>query len=109
MCIASILTVSVFAGQQGPVWMFDHKDTFLDIACVNERRAVIVVTSGIIPPIFRRFCDHAAPLIRGVIKDSLNAKTVGDMYAGDIEHRGVDRYYDKAFKLGEKLAQDTYR
>jgi len=33
----------------------------------------------------------------------LNAKTVGDMYAGDIEHRGVDYYLDKAFKLGMKL------
>ena len=73
----------------------------------KKRRAVIVVTSGIIPPIYRRFCDRAAPLIKGVIKDSLNAKTVGDMYAGDIERRGLDRYYDKAFKLGEKLVDST--
>ena len=69
----------------------------------KKRKAVIIVTSGIVPPLFRRFCDQAAPLIRGVIKDSLNARTVGDMYAGDIEHRGVDRYLDKAFKLGRKL------
>jgi hypothetical protein len=71
----------------------------------KKRKAIIIVTSGIIPPIFRRFCDQAAPLIRGVIKDSLNAKTLGDMYAGDIEHRGVERYFDKAFKLGRKLGQ----
>ena len=75
----------------------------------KKRKAVIIVTSGIIPPIYRRFCDRAAPLIKGVIKDSLNAKTVGDMYAGDTEHRGADRYYDKAFKLGEKLVESTYR
>jgi len=25
------------------------------------------------------------------------------MYAGDIEHRGVDYYLGKAFKLGKKL------
>jgi len=25
------------------------------------------------------------------------------MYAGDIEHRGVDYYLDKAFNLGRKL------
>jgi hypothetical protein len=37
------------------------------------------------------------------VKDSLHAKTVGDMYAGDIEHRGVEYYVDKAYKLGQKL------
>ena len=68
------------------------------------RKAVIIVAAGIVPPILRRFCDQATPLIKGVIKDSLNAKTVGDMYAGDIEHRGVERYLDKAFRLGQKLA-----
>jgi len=29
---------------------------------------------------------------------------VGDLYAGDIEHRGVERYFDKAFNLGGRLA-----
>ncbi len=69
----------------------------------KKRKAIIIVTSGIIPPLFRRFCDDATPLIKQTAKDSLNAKTVGDMYAGDIEHRGVDYYLDKAFKLGMKL------
>ena len=69
----------------------------------KQRKAIIIVTSGIIPPLYRRFCDNATPLIRQTIKDSLNAKTVGDMYAGDIEHRGVDYYFDKAFNLGRML------
>ncbi len=69
----------------------------------KKRKAIIIITSGIIPPIFRRFCDDAAPLIRQTVKDSLNAKTVGDLYAGDIEHRGVEYYFDKAVKLGMKL------
>jgi multimeric flavodoxin WrbA len=69
----------------------------------KKRKAVILVTSGSVPPIFRRFCDQATPLIKGVIRDSLNAKTVGDMYAGDTEHRGIEQYLDKAFKLGQKL------
>jgi multimeric flavodoxin WrbA len=69
----------------------------------KKRKAVIIVTSGIIPPLFRRLCDQATSLIKGTIKDSLNARTVGDLYAGDIEHRGVERYLDKAFKLGRKL------
>ncbi|MFC2027378.1 flavodoxin family protein [Chloroflexota bacterium] len=70
----------------------------------KKRKSITIVTSGTIPPLYRRLCDQAAPLIRGVIKDSLNAKTVGDLYAGDIEHRGVDRYLGKSFKLGKKLA-----
>ena len=69
----------------------------------KRRKAIIIVTSGVVPPIYRRFCDQATPLIKGTIKDSLNAKTVGDMYAGDIEHRGVEYYFDKAFNLGKKL------
>lgn len=69
----------------------------------KQRRSVIIVTSGIVRPLLRRFCDTATPLIKGTIRDSLNAKTVGDMYAGDIEHRGVDYYFSKAIKLGYKL------
>jgi hypothetical protein len=65
--------------------------------------SVIIVTSGIVPPIYRRFCDDATKLIKRTVKDSLNAETMGDMYAGDIEPRGVDYYFDKAFKLGRKL------
>ena len=69
----------------------------------KKRKAVIIVTSSIVPPLYRRFCDQAAPLIRGTISDSLNAKTLGDLYAGDIEHRGVEHYFEKAFQLGMKV------
>ncbi len=69
----------------------------------KKRKAIILITSGIVPPIYRRFCDDATRLIKGTIQDSLNAKTVGDIYAGDIEHRGVDYYLVKAFNLGRKL------
>lgn len=69
----------------------------------KKRKAVIIITSGIVPPIYRRFCDEATPLIKRTISDSLNAKTIGSLYAGDIEHRGVDYYFDKAYKLGIKV------
>ena len=69
----------------------------------KARKSIIIVTSGIIPPLFRRLCDDATSLIKQTAKDSLNAKTVGDMYAGDIEHRGVDHYLDRAFNLGRML------
>ena len=69
----------------------------------KKRKAIIIVPSGIVSPLYRRFCDWATPLIKSTIKDTLNAKTVGDLYAGDIEHRGVEYYFDKAYKLGQKL------
>ena len=69
----------------------------------KTRRAIIIVTSGIVPPLYRKLCDWATNQIKGVAKDSLNAKIIGDMYAGDIEHKGVEHYFDKAFKLGKKL------
>ena len=69
----------------------------------KKRKAIIIITSGIASPIFRRFCDAATPLITGTIRDSLNAKTLGSLYAGDIEHRGADYYFDKAYRLGRKV------
>jgi FMN-dependent NADH-azoreductase len=69
----------------------------------KTRTAIIIVTSGVVPPLYRRWCDQATPHIKDVIKFSLHAKTIGDMYAGDIEHRGVERYFEKAYKLGQKL------
>ena len=69
----------------------------------KKRKSIIIVTSGIIPPLFRRLCDDATPLVKRTVKDSLNAKTVATMYAGNIEHRGVDYYLDRAFNLGRKL------
>ena len=44
----------------------------------KTRKSIIIVTSGIIPPLFRRLCDEATPLIKQTVKDSLNAKTVGE-------------------------------
>ena len=70
----------------------------------KKRRSVTILTNGIIPPIYRKLCDDASPLIR-TVKDSLNAKTVGDLYAGNIEGRGVGPYMDRAFRLGQKLAR----
>ena len=73
----------------------------------KKRKAVTIVTSGIVPPIFRKLADHATPLIKSTIRDSLRAGIVGGMYAGALETRGVRYYFDKAFKLGGRLARKT--
>jgi multimeric flavodoxin WrbA len=70
----------------------------------KRRKAAILVTSGIIPPFYRRFCDQATALIKGTIADSLGARTVGSLYAGALEHRGVEHYFASAEKLGRRLA-----
>lgn len=70
----------------------------------KQRKAIIIAVSGIVPPLFRRLCDSTTPLIKRTIQDSLNARTIGDMYAGAVEHKGVNRYCAKATKLGHKLA-----
>jgi len=69
----------------------------------KKRKAIILAVSGMIPPRYKRRCNEATPQIRGVIKDSLNAETVGKLYAGDVWHAGVETYFDPAFKLGKKL------
>lgn len=71
----------------------------------QAKKAIAVVSSGIIAPLFRRWCDDATPLIKSVCRDSLNARLVGSLYAGAVEKRGVEHYVDKAYKLGRKLAK----
>jgi len=70
----------------------------------KKRKAIILAVSGMIPSRYKRLCNVATPQIRGVIKDSLNAETVGKLYAGDVWHIGVETYFDQAFKLGKKLS-----
>lgn len=69
----------------------------------KERKAIIITVSGLIPPMYKRFCNWATPQIKQTIHDSLNAKTVGKMYAGDVWRRGVGYYSKKAYTLGTKL------
>jgi len=70
----------------------------------TPKRAIAILSTGLIVPLLRRFCDAATPLIKSTIRDSLNAKLVGTLYAGGVEKVGMDRYLDSAFKLGQKLA-----
>ena len=70
---------------------------------VKERKAIIIAVSGMIPSRYKMFCNAATPQISGVIMDSLNAKTIGKLYAGDVWHTGVEIYFNDAYKLGKKL------
>lgn len=68
-----------------------------------KRQAIAILSSGIIVPALRVFCDDATSLIKSTIGDSLNAKLIGTLYAGGVEKVGIDRYLKKAHKLGQKL------
>ena len=72
----------------------------------QEKKAIIITSSGIIKPRWKKFCDDATPLIKDTIGDSLNAKVVGTMYAGAVMKYGVEKYYDQAYELGKKLASE---
>ncbi len=69
----------------------------------KKRKLAIIVVSGSVPPMYRRLCDNATNHIKEVLQYSLNTQKVGALYAGDVEHRGVDSYLEQAFKLGKKL------
>ena len=70
----------------------------------RKKKAIVIASSGIVSPILRRFCDEATPLIKGMARDSLNAKMIGSVYAGAVEKRGTEFYMDKAYRLGTKLS-----
>lgn len=69
----------------------------------KKRKAIIIVVSGMIAPRYKKFCNWATLQVKGVLKDSLNAKIVGQLYAGNVWHKGIEHYSNKAFKLGRKL------
>lgn len=71
----------------------------------TPKRAIAILSTGLIIPPLRKFCDDATPLIKGTIRDSLNAKLVGTLYAGAVEKVGIGRYFVAAQKLGRKLAR----
>ena len=71
----------------------------------QAKKAIALVSSGLITPFFRRWCDDATPLIKSVCQCSLNARLVGSVYAGAVEKRAFEHYLDKARKLGWKLTQ----
>jgi NAD(P)H-dependent FMN reductase len=90
-------------------WVFAKPGTRPLAGCPTPRTtrnkaAIIIVSSGIIPPLLRRWCDDATPMIKSICTCGLNAKVVGSLYAGAVERRGVDTYMDKAHKLGRRLA-----
>jgi len=69
-----------------------------------KKQAVAILSSGLIVPLLRMFCDDATKLIKSTIGDSVNAKLIGTLYAGGVEKVGMERYLEKAHKLGQKLA-----
>jgi multimeric flavodoxin WrbA len=70
---------------------------------IRKKRAIIIVSSGIIPSLFKMWCDDATSLIKSVCIYNLNANVLGTLYAGAVENKGIDAYLDKAYILGEKL------
>ena len=71
----------------------------------RKRRAIVLMSSGLIIPLLRRFCDDATSLIKSTAGDSLNAKLIGSLYAGAVEKVGIERYLERARSLGVRLAQ----
>lgn len=73
----------------------------------RPKRALIILSSGVVPPILRRFCDDATSLIKSACSSSFGARVVGTLYAGAVENRGLDRYRDKAYALGQRLTRNA--
>ncbi len=71
----------------------------------KPKKAIIIVSTGVVPPALKWFCNSATPLLRDVCKTCLNAKVIGTLYAGAVEKRGLVNYLEKSYKLGQKLAK----
>lgn len=93
------------------VWIFSKPGTKPIKGCPNPRTnkkktAMFIISSGIVPPFLRRFCDDASKLIKDMLECSFNTKIVANIYAGAVEKRGIPYYFDQVHKGGRKLAQN---
>ncbi len=89
-------------------WVFGRPGPGIIDGCPQPRsgrrkRAIILLSTAIVPPLFRRFCDDATSLITSNCKCCFGARVIGSLYAGAVETRGLERYLDKALKLGKRL------
>ena len=69
----------------------------------KKKRAIILLSTGLVPPESRDQCDDATSLITSNCQFAFNAEVVGSLYAGAVESLGVGPYLDEAFKLGQEL------
>lgn len=69
----------------------------------KRKRAVIILSSGVVPPILRWFCDDATSLIKSNCNCCFGAKVLDTLYAGAVEQKGMDRYLGQAYELGKRL------
>jgi len=69
----------------------------------RRKKAIILVSSGVVPPILRRLCDAATGLLSEACRDYLGAEVTGSMYAGAVQTCGIEPYLKRAYRLGEYL------
>ncbi len=77
----------------------------------RQKAAVLILSTGIVPPFLRKYCDDATKFFRGSLPCMLNAKIVGTLYAGKVGmgQPRADRYFLKAAALGKKLGRRIRR
>jgi NAD(P)H-dependent FMN reductase len=89
-------------------WVFARPGRFPIKGCpeprsARKRRVIIIVSSGVVPPLLRRWCDAATPLLSETCRDCFNASIMGTLYAGAVRKWGIQGYFKKAYRLGEYL------
>ena len=79
----------------------------------RRKAAVLVMSTAVVPRLFRWFCDDATKFFREILPCTLNARMVGSLYAGkaraaDGPGRG-ENFAGEARALGGKLARALAR
>jgi hypothetical protein len=102
------LTAAMKTFVERTCWVFAKPGTRPIDGCptprsTKPRQSIIIVSSGLVPPLLRRWCDDATSVLKSQCTDVLGAKVRGTLYAGAVEKRGVEHYLDRARRLGQRL------
>ncbi len=87
--LPSVLAATVTAWQQEPVWMFNHRDTFLDIACLDGQKAVIIGDRGQVLVTHEKYGNLWAPRDSGTTEMLTSLSFVDDTHGWAAGHGGI--------------------
>ena len=89
VCVLVLYASSALAWKHDSVWMFNHRDTFLDIACVNEEKSVIIGDRGQVLVTHGQYPNLWAPRDSNTTEMLTSVSFVDDMHGWAAGHGGI--------------------
>lgn len=89
LCLRCLSANPAFSAQPAPVWMYNFKDTFLDVDCINAEKAVIVGDRGLVLATHGSYKNLWAPRNSNTKEMLTSVSFIDDEYGWAAGHGGI--------------------